>query len=110
VSDFLTALRAEVLDAHAAHRRRGRARRTARALGSGVRPALAVASAILALVAAVLAVRAVTTPPTSEPRVVDVIRLRGTPTDAVRAGDSVWIADFAGSRLIGLDAGGRRVV
>ena len=110
MTDFLGELRAEVLDAHAAHRRRGRARRSARTLASGLRPALAVATAVLALVAAVLAVRAVTPPPTSGPRVVDVIRLGGTPTAAVRAGDSVWIADFASSRLIQLDAGGRRVV
>ena len=110
MSDFLTQLRTEVLDAHTAHRRRGPARRAVRALVSEPRPALAVVTVAVALVAVVLAVRAVTPPPPGGPRVVEVIRLGGTPTDAVRAGDSVWIADFAGRRLIQLDAGRRRVV
>jgi hypothetical protein len=107
VSDFLTELRAEVLDAHAKHRRRGRARRALRRLEP--RAALVVATAALALVAAVIAVRAVTPPPAGGPRVVDILRLGGTPADAVQAGDSVWIADFAGRRLIQLDAGTHRV-
>jgi hypothetical protein len=109
VSDFLTQLRAEVLDAHAAQRRRGRMRRALRTLRGEPRAAMAVATAALALVAVVIAVRAVTTPPAGGPRVVDVIRLGGTPADAVRAGDSVWIADFARRRLIALDVRGRRV-
>jgi hypothetical protein len=109
VSDFLTTLRAEVLDAHAAHRRRGRARRAARRLAFTPRPALAAMTAAAALVVAVLAVRAAIPPPTGAPRVLDVIRLGGTPTDAVRAGDAVWVADFAGHQLVQLDASARDV-
>lgn len=109
MSDFLTELRAEVLDTHAAHRRRGRARRAIRRRVFGRRPALAAGIAV-ALVAAALALRATAPPPTTSPRVVDVIRVGGAPTDAVRVGRSVWVADATGRRVIELDTGSRRVV
>jgi hypothetical protein len=110
MSDFLTELRAEVIDAHAAQRRRGRARRTVRALVFSPRPALAAATTVVALVVATLAVRAVAPPPTGSPRVVEVIRVGGDPTDAVAAGGSVWVADFSGRQVVGLDSDRRRVV
>jgi hypothetical protein len=107
VSDFVTELRAEVVDAHAAHRRRRRAGRAIRTLRVGARPALAAAAALLV---AVLALRAVAPPPPiGVPRVLDVIRVGGTPIDAVGAGGSVWVADSAGRRVLQLDVEGRQV-
>jgi hypothetical protein len=110
MSDFLTELRAEVLDAHAAQRRRGRAQWLPRPPAFGRRPALVAATAAVALVLAVLALRAGEPPPTSSPRVVDVIRIGGDPTAAVADGRSVWVADLTGRQLVQLDSTGRKVV
>ena len=110
MSDFLTELRSELLDAHAARRRRRPWRRVVRALGSDAPRALAAAAAVVALVLAVLGVRAVVPRPTAPPRVVEVIRVGGNPTDAVLADGSVWVSDFAGRRVTRLDPSRRRVV
>jgi streptogramin lyase len=110
VSDFLTELRSEVLEAHAARRRRSPWRRLVRALGSEAPRALAAAGAVAALVVAVIGVRAVTPQPTAPPRVVDVIRVDGNPTDAVLANGSVWVSDFAGHRVARLEPSTRRVL
>ena len=111
MSDFLTELRSELLDAHAAHRRR-RPRAASRAGASALtrRARWPWGRVVAALVVAVLVVRAVVPPPTAAPRVVDVIRVGGNPTDAVLAGGSVWVSDFAGRRVIRLEPASRRVV
>lgn len=109
MTDFLTELRGEVLDAHASRRANGRGRRAFRIALSDAPRALAVTAAVAALVAAVLAIRAVLPPPSAAPRVLDVIRLGGNPTDAVLADGSVWVGDFAGRRVLRLTPGKRRV-
>ncbi len=109
MSDFLSELRSELLDAHAARRRRRPWRRIVRALGSDAPRALAAAAAVAAAVVAVLGVRALVQEPTGTPRVVDVIRVGGNPTDAVLAEGSVWLSDFAGRRVTRVDPVKRRV-
>jgi hypothetical protein len=110
MSDFLTELRAELLEAHAAHRRSGRARRIVRALESDTPRALVAVTVVAALVVAVFVVRAMAPPPSASPRVVDVIRVGGYPTDAVLADGSIWLSDFAGGRVIRLLPSNRQVV
>ena len=111
MSDFLTELRGELLDAHAAERRRGGARRAGRAFVAGAPSAAVAVAAVAALVVAIVGVRAVIPPPSAAPRVVDVVRVGGNLTDAVVAVDgSVWVSDFAGRRVTRLDAASRRVV
>jgi hypothetical protein len=110
VSDFLTELRGDVLDAHARHRRRGRVRRVAR--GVIARPATALAAAaVAAAVAVALALPALLPPPDrAAVRVVEVIRLGGSPLDAVVAGDDVWVADSTGRQVVRIDRRSREVV
>jgi hypothetical protein len=110
MTDFLTELRGELLDAHASRRRKGRGQRAVGTFRSGVPRGLAVAAVAGALVAAALVFRVMLPPPSGAPRVVDVIRLGGNPTDAVLADGSVWVSDFAGRRVIRLEPGNRRVV
>lgn len=109
MSDFVTGLRAELLDAHAARRRSGRARRILRGLPLHAPRALAAGTAVAALVVAVLVTRAMVPPPSGAPRVVDVIRVGGNPTGAVLADGSVWVSDFAGRRVIRLAPANRQV-
>ena len=110
MSDFLTELRSELLDAHAARRRRGSWRRFVRSLGSDAPRVASAVAAVVAVVLVVLGVRAVVPRTPAVPRVADVVRVGGNPTDAVLAGGSVWVSDFAGRRVIRLDPSRRRVV
>ena len=110
MSDFLTELRSELLDAHAARRRSGRARRLARALASDAPRAIAAVTGVAALAVAVLVMRALIPLPSASPHVVDVIRVGGNATDAVLADGSVWISDFTGHRVVRLLPATRRVV
>jgi hypothetical protein len=110
MSDFLTELRSELLDAHAARRRSGRTRRILRALESDAPRALVAVTAVAALVVAVFVMRAMAPPPSASPRVVDVIRVGGNATDAALADGSVWISDFTGQRVVRLLPANRRVV
>ena len=109
MSDFLTELRGELLDAHAARRRRSRVRRLTRALAYDAPRALAAATLVAVVVVAVLVTRSMISPPSGAPRVIDVIRVGGNPTDAVFADGSVWVSDFAGRRVIELTPANRRV-
>jgi hypothetical protein len=110
VSDFLTELRSEVLAGHAAHQNRSRSRRAARALVARPAPALAVAAVVVALVGTVVALRALATPEPVAPRVLEVVRLGGVPTDAIVAEGSVWVADASRSEVARIDVATRRVV
>ena len=107
MSDFLAGLRAELLDAHAAHHRRGRVRRVARALVARPAPALAAATCAAAVVAALLALPLSRPPDRASVRVLDVIRVGADPTDAVAAGGSVWVTTRSG--FVRVDARTRRV-
>jgi hypothetical protein len=110
VSDFLTQLRGEVLEAHAAQRRRGRAGRAARALAGNGGRAMVAAGAAAALALAVVASQVITPAPPGGPRVIDVIRVGGSLNSAVAAGGSVWVGDATGRRVVRLDARAGRVV
>jgi hypothetical protein len=110
MSDFLAELRGDVLDAHARQRRRGRARRTARRLVARPALGLAVAGAVAAVVAALLVLPSPSPPDRAAIRVVDVIRLGGSPLDAVTAGDAVWVTDMTGRHVLRIDPRSRTVV
>ena len=108
MSDLLTELRREVVGAHAQHQRRSARSTRLRAW----RPVFAGAAALaVGVVAIVLAVRAVPAPePSSEPRVVEVVRIGGIPVDGVLAGGALWVADSGRSEVVRIDPGTRKVV
>ena len=110
MSDFLGDLRGDVLDAHARHRRRGRARRTARGLIARPLRALGVAAAAAAVVGVLLVLPSLSPPDRAAVRVIDVIRLGGSPLDAAVAGDAVWVADATGKQVVRIDRRSRAVV
>ena len=114
MSDFISELRREVVDAHGRHHRRGRLQRAARAMRPRVwRPAavLAAVAVAAALVGAVVAVRYLAAPerPASRPQIVAVIAIGGTPVSAAFGGGSLWVTDFTGS-VVRVDPRGRRVL
>jgi outer membrane protein assembly factor BamB len=114
VSDFITGLRADLVDAATRQQRRGRVGRAARPLHPRAwRPAaavgaMAVAVSIAAVVLAVLAL----SPPTQQagrPHVIAEVRVGGQPQDAVLASGSLWVADYGGD-VVRIDPTGRRVL
>ncbi len=114
MSEFLSELRREVVDAHGRHRRRGLLQRSARAVHPrGWRPAALVAAVAAAagLAGAVVAVRFLAAPERapSRPQIVAVIPVGGMPVDAAFAGGSLWVTDFAGA-VVRVDPAGRRVL
>lgn len=109
MSDFLSELRHEVVGAHAAHRRRSRPRRLARALWRPG-PLLGAAAAAAALLALIVGVRSVRAPdPAGGPRVLDVVNVGGNPVDGTFHDGSLWVADFRGRAAVRLDPARRRV-
>jgi hypothetical protein len=107
MSDFVTELRREVVTAHAQHRTTA-ARTTRRRRGPQL--AWAIAAAAL-LVAAVLVVRSIPQPDRSaEPRVVQVMRIGGEPTDGAFGAGSLWVTDFMGKQVVRIDPERRKVV
>jgi DNA-binding beta-propeller fold protein YncE len=112
VSDFITELRREVLDAHTRHRRRGRLHRRVRSAHPRAwRPPAVLAAAVLAasVVVLVMSMRFLAQPVPSRPHVVAVLRVGGTPTDAAFGDGSLWVTDFTGT-VVRLDPGRRRVL
>jgi hypothetical protein len=114
MSDYITGLRADLVDAAARHGHRRRRRRVPASLNPRAwRPAtaLGVAAVAASVVAVVIAVSALA-PPQPHPgrlQIVAELRLDGQPMDAVSAGGSLWVADFSG-KVIRVDPAGRRVV
>jgi hypothetical protein len=114
MSDYITGLRADLVDAAARHGRRRRLRRVPAALNSRAwRPAtaLGVAAVAASVVAVVIAVSTLA-PPHPNPgrlQIVAEVRLDGQPQDAVLAGGSLWVSDFSGA-VVRVDPAGRRVV
>lgn len=109
MSDFLTELRREVVDAHAAHRRRGRLRRVVRAVW---RPPslLAAAAAAAALFALVFVAQSLRAPaPPVGPRVLGLLNVGGNPVDGAFYNGSLWVADFRGRAAVRVDPIRRRV-
>jgi DNA-binding beta-propeller fold protein YncE len=113
MSDFISELRGDLVEAAARHGRRGRLERAARvAHPRAWRPRIAVAGLAVAagLAAVVLSVAALAPPErAAQPRVVAVVRVGGIPVDATFAGGSLWVADF-GHRIVRVDLRTRRIV
>lgn len=112
MSDYLTELRRDLVDAHGRHGRRGRLGRAARvAHPRAWRPGTAVrVPAVVACVAIVVLVAGTLREPesTATLRVVTVVELGGQPVDATLAGGSLWVADYSGA-VIRVDRARREV-
>ena len=111
--DFISDLRSDLEEALERYERRSPRRRLGAGLRSGawrLRP-LAGAAAVAALVAgALLVARAFGPEPLPvRPRVVEVLPIGGTPTDAVFADGSLWATDLDGA-VVRVDAEDRRVI
>jgi hypothetical protein len=112
MSDFLTELRNEVVDAHARHRQRRwlhRAVRPAHPRGWSARPVLAVAAVLVALLAVVIGGRFHAAPRPGTPGVSAVLRVGGLPLDATYGAGSLWVSDTRGV-VIRVDPARRRVL
>ena len=112
MSDYISELRRDLVEAAAREGSRGRAGRVARPLRPQAwsSPAVAGALATVALLVAVVLTLTTLAPPPqpADPKVIATIRLDGQPHDAVLAGGSLWIAEFEG-RVLQLDPATRRV-
>jgi hypothetical protein len=112
VSDYITGLRGDLVDAADRHRRRSRvgtARRRLVVLPRFWRPALA-AVAIAASVLAALVVASTLSPSrhVARPEIAAVVQIGGQPQDAVLAGGSLWVSDYSG-RVTRVDPASGRV-
>jgi outer membrane protein assembly factor BamB len=114
VTDFLAELRRELVDAHAAHARRGRRHRAwrgvRRLLGLGrFAVAVTVTASLLAAIVVMLA-RDRPAERSQSPKVVATLEIDGLPVSAAHAGGSLWVADASGKRLVEIDARTRQVL
>jgi hypothetical protein len=112
MSDYLTQLRGDLVDAHARYGQRGRAGRLARPVHPRTwRPAtlLAAAAAAACLVLAAVGIRALNGPVPAKLRIVDQVRLGGQPGDAVMGFGYLWVTDFSGS-VVQVDPVEHRIV
>jgi hypothetical protein len=111
MSDYVSELRRDLVEAAERQQRRGRAAQVARPLHprawSPVALAGAAAMAALVLVV-VMTLSTLAPPPRPSGKVVATVHLGGQPRDAVLAGGSLWIADYEG-RVVRLDPATRRV-
>ena len=113
--DFIGGLRADLVDAAARERARGRIGRAARPLRPrawGWTPAIAaatVAAAVAVFVVAILALAPRQPAATAPPRIVATITTDAAPVCAAYAGGRLWIID-ADRRLVAVDLARRRVV
>ena len=112
MSDYVSELRQDLVEAAAREQHRGRAGRAARPLHPRAwsPAALAGAAAVaVTVVAVVVTLTALAPPPRpSDAKVVATVRLAAQPLDAALAGGSLWIADYDG-RVLRLDPATRRV-
>jgi hypothetical protein len=113
VSDFLTDLRGELVDAHERYGRRGRAGRSLRGLhprGWRWRDAL-VPVAALGLLAFVLVATGLLNGPdrSASLRIAKVVQIGGQPTDAISGFGSLWVSDYE-RRLVRVDPVSGRVI
>jgi hypothetical protein len=100
MSDFITGLRGDLVDAADRHRRRGRRRSTP--LRRVWQPALAGATAVAAAIAVLFAADTLSPDVATRPEIAAVVQIGGQPQDAVAAGGSLWVSDFGG-RVIRVD-------
>jgi hypothetical protein len=112
MTDFLSELRREVTDAHAAHARRRPARRSLLALRSLLGPARVLAVAAALVLFGVVLVLALDQPEerTSGPEVIATIDIGGLPVAGVSAGGSLWVVDATGEAVVRIDAREHRVL
>jgi sugar lactone lactonase YvrE len=113
MSDYISELRRDLVEAAERQAHAGRAIRVARPLHPRAwsPSALAGATAIaIALIAVVVTLTTLAPPPKpSDAKIVATVRVGGQPRDAVLAGGSLWIADFEG-RVLRFDPATRRVL
>ena len=112
MSDFITGLRGDLVDAADRHRRRSRlgaAKGRLVVLPRIWRPALT-ATAVAASVLAALVVASALSPsrPAARPEIAAVVQIGGQPQDAVAAGGSLWVSDYSG-HVIRVDPASGRV-
>ena len=103
MTDFISGLRGDLVDAADLHRRR-RVRRTWPAVW---RPALAVATAAAAAIGVLFAADTLSPDPV-RPAIAQRAQLGGQPQDAVLAAGSLWVTDFEG-RVLRVDPADGRV-
>jgi hypothetical protein len=112
MSDYVTGLRRDLVEAAERQSHRGRARRVSRSLHPRAWSPTALAGAVATVVAVVAVVVTLATlappPKPSDAKIVATVHLGGQPLDAAQAGGSLWIADFGG-RVLRLDPVTRRV-
>ena len=112
MSDYVSELRRDLVEAAEREQHRGRAGRVVRPVHPRAwsPTVLAGAAAVaVALVAVIVTLTTLAPPPKpADAKVVATVRLGGQPRDAVLAGGSLWIADFEG-RVLRLDPATRRV-
>lgn len=113
MSDYLTELRRDLVDAQGRHGRRGslgRARRVAHPRAWRPAAALVPVAVAACIAAVVLGAGALRDPePTAALRVVAVLHLGGQPIDATLAAGSLWVADYSG-RVIRVDPARRKLL
>jgi hypothetical protein len=110
MSDYVTELRRELVDAAERERRRSAPRRAFRRGRRPLATALAGAAALAAaLLGIALLAREQPAPPPAALRVVDTIRLGRIPQGAVLGAGSVWVAEHDG-RMLRVDPSTRRVI
>jgi hypothetical protein len=106
MSDYVSGLRQDLVEAAARQQTAGRGARAARPLRPRAWSPVVVLGAVAALAAAlvlVVGLRAVTPPrPPEAPKVVGGFHLEAQPRDAVAAGGCVFVADYGG-RLLQID-------
>ena len=112
MSDYVSELRRDLVEAAERQAHRGRAGRTSRSLHprawspTALAGAAAVAAAIVAVVVTLTTLAPAPKP--SDSKIVATVHLGGQPQDAVLASGSLWIADFEG-RVLRLDPATHRV-
>jgi hypothetical protein len=115
MSDFISELRADLVEAAAREQERNPIGRALRPLYPRTwRPAvvvggLAVAAAVVAAVISVVVLAPKPTPPADNPRVVATIRIGGIPLSAAFGDGSLWVTDFRGD-AVRIDPVHRRVL
>lgn len=112
MSDYITGLRGDLVDAADRHRRRSRlgvAKGRLVVVPRIWRPALAAAT-VAASVLAALVVASTLSPSRSaaRPEIAAVVQIGGQPQDAVVAGGSLWVSDYSG-HVIRVDPASGRV-
>ncbi len=110
MSDYITGLRGDLVDAADRHRRRGRVGRATRQMPARTwRPALAAATIVTGAVAVLVAANALSPSQPVRPGIAALVQIGGQPQDAVAAGGSLWVTDFEGA-VIRVDPETRRVI